>query len=535
MSSFALRVAALMGFAVPDEPVEPIIPMVSPPGTYTMSYSRLATGETLYTGPGADTVTDEINSIRKLIICMMIYDMKSAVFDVKDVQFLSSDDDFLSPWISGLPGGAMISWRDVCALMLIPSATDVAQTASRIIGAELRAIDGLGANANERFTIALNAKLDAIGDTVSTIYGATPQIANPSAVSTPRKVVDWLQLVADDYPDLVTEMLNETRTITPDGGGGLGYRNENPLIDGMGLNKAGLNWVGAGPGKTGDNSTIKSMVFSWDAPNGDRVYTAQHGSNGNQYRFWDSTSMLLHVEDDFPFLSEGRAAADPLFSNVVFLVGNTAVPQDLSSYAHPLNLGGGLVGTLREGKQFAYEYDTNGTNQYIRAADHAALDLGAEDFTIEMFVRGKGAPSGTKYLLSKYKPTGTSRSYQLRTNSNNIEFWYSLAGNDSSSLTFSTTSAAQFWNGARRHIAMQRQGNEIAMFLNGQKVNSVDIGAAALNNSGIPLVIASQGDPMVYSEINLGPFKYDGVRITKGVCRYNFAGFSVPGVPFLAA
>lgn len=103
MSSFALRVAALMGFAVPDEPVEPIIPMVSPPGTYTMSYSRLATGETLYTGPGADTVTDEINSIRKLIICMMIYDMKSAVFDVKDVQFLSSDDDFLSPWTSARP------------------------------------------------------------------------------------------------------------------------------------------------------------------------------------------------------------------------------------------------------------------------------------------------------------------------------------------------------------------------------------------------------------------------------------------------
>lgn len=534
MSSFALRAGMLMRGQAEEPPPELVVtPVTAPPGTYSQAFARLNTGQTLYSGPAADAQTQEVNSIRKLIICMLIHDLKSAVFDVKNIQFLGSDDDWLSPWITNLPNGAMLSWRDVCAAMLVPSATDTAQTASRIIGAELRAIDGLGADADERFTIALNAKLDELGDTVSVIYGATPYLAqpNPSATSTPRAITNWLQEVYENYPDLVAEMMLAERTITPAGDSGYVFANENTLIDGIGENRAGIAWGGAKIGKTGDNGSIKSFAFSWEAPSGHVVYASQHSSDGNDYRFFDASSMLLHVEDDHPFLSVGRSPVDPHFANVVFCVGNTPTMVDQSSYAHPLTFGGGLTGIARPGKGFAYEYDFNGS-RYARAADHAAFELGAEDFTIELLMRGKGGVTGIKNLLSKYKPTGTSRSYQLRQNGNYIEFWYSFAGSDSADFNFSVSPSATFWNGARRHVAVQRSGSTLGMYLNGQRVATTSVGTSAFHNSSMPLVLGAPGDPLNYSESQYGSFKLDAARITKGVCRYNFGGFSPIGAPY---
>jgi hypothetical protein len=282
-------------------------------------------------------------------------------------------------------------------------------------------------------------------------------------------------------------------------------------------------------------NTHFGMIQKHEMGSGIPVFISMLGFTNEFYRHLAYTSVLMHLEDDFPFLS-GSPDFDPIFTNVTLLLGNSVSLIDRSNVANQVSLSPvGIVQEVRDNKAWIRSYDLNGTTGWIGVFDNPSLRLHDQDFTIEFIFRGKGL-KGFFNLFSKYTTDGNRRSYKLVMDSNNLKFIYSFNGTTDEEISVSIVDQNVFLNGARRNVTIQRVGNLLGLFINGRLMHEpVDIGENSFHNCDMPLAIGVDNNPLDTpspSTNHFGLFKFDNMRITKGVARYPMADHVARTVPF---
>lgn len=156
------------------------------------------------------------------------------------------------------------------------------------------------------------------------------------------------------------------------------------------------------------------------------------------------------------------------------------------------------------------------------SVNHADMDLGSGDFTVEAFVSYATTASNSYPIFSFTDAAGTG--FGLR---------YVSSYNLSETLTFNGTDYGSFSDAMHasviRHIAICREGTKLSIFNDGTRIFQVDIGTAAVSSNGGFYV----GQAPVGAALPAGIYA-DELRITKGVARYskNATTYTVPTAKF---
>jgi hypothetical protein len=159
----------------------------------------------------------------------------------------------------------------------------------------------------------------------------------------------------------------------------------------------------------------------------------------------------------------------------------------------------------------------------VEFPDNDGFELGSGDCTIEFWVNSVAStPSGQGHgFLTKSWATSTSGYGSwvfYRHSTQNLVFYAcSATGSWNIASDFVVMPAASFTLNAWHHIAVSRQGTAIRFFANGVLTGTITTALAFLNDAQ-PLRLGggAGADQSVNAFI-------DGVRITKGVSRYNAA------------
>ena len=155
------------------------------------------------------------------------------------------------------------------------------------------------------------------------------------------------------------------------------------------------------------------------------------------------------------------------------------------------------------------------------------LDLAAGDFTIEAWVRINALPGNGVgvTLVSRY--TSTARSYQwwLYQSGSTVFFFFDWT-TDNSTRKFAYATIPTPNLSAFSHYAVVRSGNEILLFVDGQKrtLSGQDSPIGTFFNQSTPLEVGTANS--IFGTIALNGF-IDDLRVTPGIARYT-ANFTPP-------
>jgi hypothetical protein len=173
----------------------------------------------------------------------------------------------------------------------------------------------------------------------------------------------------------------------------------------------------------------------------------------------------------------------------------------------------------------------DGTGDYLSVPGSAAFNLGASNFTIELWCYFSVLGTDCFVLDARGNSANNCAAFMLvKTASNALAFYADAAngGAGDGAWTLTLTSAAV--SGATwHHIAITRSGNVFTMYLNGV--------ATATNT--VSFTVGNSGNNVYIGAGCIGPGSIGGafngyideLRITKGVARYT-ANFTPPTEPF---
>ena len=211
-----------------------------------------------------------------------------------------------------------------------------------------------------------------------------------------------------------------------------------------------------------------------------------------------NVSLLLHLDGS----SNATGLVDSSPNHyTVSAFGNAGVAATAARY--------GSAGLALDGSQGTYA-----------TAPSAALDLGANDFTVEAWVR-LNAYGNWATLIGNYG-NGGARGIEILTGGNGLLHmrWSQDGSSDTASLSHSDLLALNTW----AHVAAVRQGTSLRIFLNGVPSAAATVNGAIFTSS-TPVNIGRTPDT------GSGVWHLNGavdeVRITKGVARYT-AAFTPP-------
>ncbi len=223
----------------------------------------------------------------------------------------------------------------------------------------------------------------------------------------------------------------------------------------------------------------------------------------------------------------GEGGGDPNFASVTLLVGfdgadGATSATDESSIGHTLTFNGNAQLDTDQQKFGTASLLCDGTGDYVEAGDHDGFSFGADDFTIEGFVRV--ADTNGFILASKYTENTNTAEWTLNWNGTNLLFigFYGSGGSD----FVIVSGAASFTVGTWHHVAVDRSGDTWRVYLDGDVVASLTE-ARTLVNRDQPLWIGMRNHT---TALPLNGH-IDEVRITKGVARYAGA-FTPPSEAF---
>ena len=519
----------LLGSVQQDGEVVPLPPITTleVPGSGSFrGMARLMDGTILYDMSGNTSVFSSVHSLKNLIIAAVIIDEQTPYLDVKDRVYLSSYAAGLTDNISGLQDGDLVSYRDLLTLLLHGSYEDIAVMLSSLSGSGDHAV----------FTDKMNVYV-ASQETplVSSFYGAAVTIADPVGISNTYKIADWLQHLETNYSVIRTLLRTSERAFNVFGANAREVTsvNQNPY----------LVWLRTDYGKVNDLvngsfpfwGTVQKLEMPSDIP----VYLSAHQFQSELHRHLGVTSMMMGLEDDFPFLTGTWTDFDLDFSNVSLLLGNSVSLIDRSNIANQVFISPvGVTTEVRDTKGWIRSYALNGTTGYITVYDNPSLRLGAANFTLEMFFRGNGTQTNMIFF-AKDGLDIEDRSFMLRLANLNLEFVYTLTGDTAArvwTIPLTADMKAVLLNGARRHLCLQRSGDVLKLYFNGREFGSQILPEnASFQDCGMPLNFGCNGDPIWLPNPTTGWFgryKLDNARLTKGITRYAFDGFPVRTVPF---
>ena len=218
----------------------------------------------------------------------------------------------------------------------------------------------------------------------------------------------------------------------------------------------------------------------------------------------------------------GQSSGETNFNKVSLLLpfdgSDTATStSDESDNSHTITFAGTAQLDTAQKKFGTASLLLDGDSDYIQVADHDSFDFGAGDFTAECWIRF--AALGNNTIFSHWaNGTSSSMSYYLTyfNGSGILRLGYYLSGNADTSYSWSPSTGTWY------HIALERSGTTIKVYIDGTSVISVSASTTALRDSEDPFRVgvfndASTGSPSLDWYFN---GHIDDLRITKGIARY---------------
>ena len=218
----------------------------------------------------------------------------------------------------------------------------------------------------------------------------------------------------------------------------------------------------------------------------------------------------------------GQSSGETSFNKVSLLLpfdgSDTATStSDESDNSHTITFAGTAQLDTAQKKFGTASLLLDGDSDYIQVADHDSFDFDAGNFTVECWIRF--AALGNNTIFSHWaNGTATSMSYYLTyfNGSGILRLGHYLSGNADTSYSWSPSTGTWY------HIALERSGTTLKVYIDGTSVISVSASTTALRNSEDPFRIgvfndASTGSPSLDWYFN---GHIDDLRITKGLARY---------------
>ncbi len=222
-----------------------------------------------------------------------------------------------------------------------------------------------------------------------------------------------------------------------------------------------------------------------------------------------------------------EVAGDPYWDKVILLLVAEAdsypstTITDRSTAASTVASNTGL--SIVDGSNFTAVQEAGAF--YLSANNKLVMDipqLGAGDFTIEMYIRRSGTHSSWPRVWATTDDRVTVSGHLAGVISSDGDFAsYSTGGrieDDDSALSTLPIPNQQFF-----HYALCREGGVLTVFINGV-VSIVDSGKAVRDETSGKFVLGPGGQSLI-------PLWFKSIRITKGVARYT-ENFTPPTEPF---
>jgi SPP1 family predicted phage head-tail adaptor len=224
---------------------------------------------------------------------------------------------------------------------------------------------------------------------------------------------------------------------------------------------------------------------------------------------------------------------DPNYANVSLLLhgngtdGSTTFIDNSVNVLTVTGFGNAQIDTaIKKFGTGSLQFDGNG--DYLRVNGGSLFDFGTGSFTMECFVY---LPTGVTqgYIMgTRTDDTGTTIRWNIYISTNVIVF---NAYNTSNVLIGTVVHQTTLTNNVFNHIAVVRNVNEFAIYLNGVKSTTNVTNSTALANSNLTIDIGQATGGFGGSGLPLNGY-IDDLRITKGVARYT-ADFTPPSREFL--
>ena len=225
----------------------------------------------------------------------------------------------------------------------------------------------------------------------------------------------------------------------------------------------------------------------------------------------------------------GQSSGETSFNKVSLLLpfdgSDTATStSDESDNSHTITFAGTAQLDTAQKKFGTASLLLDGDSDYIQVADHDSFDFDAGNFTAECWIRF--AALGNNTIFSHWaNGTSSSMSYYLTyfNGSGILRLGHYLSGNADTSYSWSPSTGTWY------HIALERSGTTLKVYIDGTSVISVSASTTALQASEDPFRVgvfndASTGSPSLDWYFN---GHIDDLRITKGLARYG-ANFTPP-------
>ena len=219
---------------------------------------------------------------------------------------------------------------------------------------------------------------------------------------------------------------------------------------------------------------------------------------------------------------DGQSSGETNFNKVSLLLpfdgSDTATStSDESDNSHTITFAGTAQLDTAQKKFGTASLLLDGDSDYIQVADHDSFDFGAGDFTAECWIRF--AALGNNTIFSHWaNGTASSMSYYLTyfNSSGILRLGHYLSGNADTSYSWSPSTGTWY------HIALERSGTTLKVYIDGTSVISVSASTTALRDSEDPFRVGvfndgSTGSPSLDWYFN---GHIDDLRITKGLARY---------------
>jgi len=218
----------------------------------------------------------------------------------------------------------------------------------------------------------------------------------------------------------------------------------------------------------------------------------------------------------------GQSSGETSFNKVSLLLpfdgSDTATStSDESDNSHTITFAGTAQLDTAQKKFGTASLLLDGDSDYIQVADHDSFDFDAGNFTAECWIRF--AALGNNTIFSHWaNGTASSMSYYLTyfNSSGILRLGYYLGSNLDTSYSWSPSTGTWY------HIALERSGTTLKVYIDGTSVISVSASTTALRDSEDPFRVgvfndASTGSPSLDWYFN---GHIDDLRITKGLARY---------------
>lgn len=483
---------------------------------------------------GADDPSEYPGSLVKIMTLLLTYEYKSSVWSSETVTVTAADvtDPIGALSSAGLQDGDIITWEGLAYGLLLPSGFDACLAMARVIGDELYALAGnTGTQGVPRFVERMNARATELGCTNSTYtdpFGGSKTFS-PTVVRNILSCRDISKVAKQCFSHAAIRTIGGTVSrgvsITGVNSRTQTMVNFSRFINGPTQVQAGVTDANVLVSKNGIwvpafSAVSQSHICSlWVSPNGTEVIICTIGSKALFASMMDQRGIMYSLPIDFPYLdTTNPPGTDANYANVQLLVGADGSIVDESNAGRTITTSNVSIGSpVLINSTGSASLDTG--SAYYTTPDDAAISVGLADMTVECWFQGTGAiPSGEAIFFNKWNSGTNNREWLIErgalgglfmfVSSNgsgaaNVEIFAGSEGND-----------ATFYNGARRHIALVKQGSTWVTYINGERTTNT-ISAASAFNGNAPAAI---GYPPVSNVSARGT--YDDYRVTIGTARY---------------